>query len=217
MKQRHVRLPDPPLLLVTDRRQALRPLPEVLGAAFAAGVRWASVREKDLPEPEQIALARSLLPLARRFGARLTLHGSAAAAKEAGVDGLHLAAGQDAAAARAVLGEDALIGASIHSLGDAARLNGSMIDYALAGPAYETASKPGYGPALGPHGITAIARAAPIPVLAIGGVTPDDVAALIEAGAAGIAVMGTLMRSNDPSDEARLLLAALESARLHDQ
>src|SRR5580692_9915228 len=88
-----VRLPDPPLLLVTDRRQARRPLPEVVGAALASGCRWISLREKDLPDDEQIPLARMLLPMARRHGARLLVHGEAALAKLAGTDGVHLQSG----------------------------------------------------------------------------------------------------------------------------
>ena len=88
-------LPDPPLLLVTDRRQAGRPLAEVIAPACAAGCRWISVREKDLPAAEQVALARGLLPIARRWGARVTLHGTAEMARAAGVDGVHLAAGSD--------------------------------------------------------------------------------------------------------------------------
>ena len=96
------------LLLVTDRRQAAAPLSDMLGAAFAAGCRWASLREKDLPAEEQVQLARELLPLARRFGARLTLHGDPNLALAAGVDGVHLPAGGDVAAARAALGPDAL-------------------------------------------------------------------------------------------------------------
>jgi thiamine-phosphate pyrophosphorylase len=73
-------LPNPPLLLVTDRRQARRPLPEIVGAALSAGCRWISLREKDLPEDEQIPLARLLLPMIRRHGARLSIHGGAALA-----------------------------------------------------------------------------------------------------------------------------------------
>ena len=67
------------MLLVTDRRQARLPLADVVAAALAAGCRWVSLREKDLSEDEQIALARTLLPIARRHGARLTLHGDAGA------------------------------------------------------------------------------------------------------------------------------------------
>ena len=71
-----MKLPDPPLLIVTDRRQALLPLAEIVEAALEAGCRWISVREKDLPIAEQIELAQNLSPLTRRAGARLTLHGT---------------------------------------------------------------------------------------------------------------------------------------------
>src|SRR5262245_65315821 len=75
--RRNVNLPDPPFLLVTDRHQARHPLADIVRAALAAGCRWVSVREKDLSEEEQINLARTLLPMVRRSGARLSLHGEA--------------------------------------------------------------------------------------------------------------------------------------------
>jgi thiamine-phosphate pyrophosphorylase len=211
-----VRLPFPPLLLVTDRAQARRPLEEIVARACAAGCRWVSLREKDLPANEQIALARSLMPIAQRFDARLTLHGDADLARAAGLDGVHLSARDDAAAARAALGPEALIGISIHSAAEAAALDPVMIDYAVAGPAYLTASKPGYGPALGPGGFAAICRAARVPVVAIGGIEPENEAAVLAAGAAGIAVMGSVMRAEDPKNVIGDLLMAMvpESIRL---
>jgi len=205
-------LPDPPLLLVTDRRQAGRSLEEVIGPACAAGCRWISVREKDLPAAEQIALARALLPIARQWGARLTLHGTAEMARAAGVDGVHLAAGSDTAQARAIIGSG-LLGASVHTIPEAAALAAPEVDYALAGPAYATASKPGYGPALGAAGIAAIARAGRVPVLAIGGIAVATVLELIQAGAGGIAVMGSVMRATGVATEAMRLLAALADAQ----
>jgi thiamine-phosphate pyrophosphorylase len=205
-------LPDPPLLLITDRRQAGRPLGEVIAPACAAGCRWISVREKDLPAAEQIALARALLPIARQWGARLTLHGTADMARAAGVDGVHLAAGSDTAQARAIIGPG-LVGASVHTIPEAAALAAPEVDYALAGPAYATASKPGYGPALGAAGIAAIARACRVPVLAIGGIAVAAVLELIQAGAGGIAVMGSVMRATGVATEAMRLLAALADAQ----
>ena len=62
-------------------------------AALATGCRWVSMREKDLSEIDQVALARTLLSIARRHGACLTLHGDAALAKACGADGVHLPAG----------------------------------------------------------------------------------------------------------------------------
>jgi thiamine-phosphate pyrophosphorylase len=86
-----------------------------------------------------------------------------------------------------------------------------VIDYAVAGPAYLTASKPGYGPALGPDGLATICRATSVPVVAIGGIEADNVSAIIAAGAAGVAVMGSVMRSAEPCKAIDALLAALVS------
>lgn len=61
-----MRLPYPTLLLVTDRTQARRSLPEIVAAALGGGCRWISLREKDLPEDEQVVLARTLVPIARK-------------------------------------------------------------------------------------------------------------------------------------------------------
>jgi thiamine-phosphate pyrophosphorylase len=204
-----MRLPAPPLLLVTDRRQARRPLPEVVGLALAAGCRWVSVREKDLPEDEQIALVRTLLPMTRRHGARLTLHGDPALAKICGADGVHLSAGSDPLAVRVLLRPGKLIGVSIHTMTEAEAIDPSVVDYALAGPAFETPSKPGYGPEIGRKGLGEIARASGVPVLAIGGLNAARAAEVLAAGPVGIAVMGGIMRAADPGQEMRALVATV--------
>ena len=209
-----MQLPDPPLLLITDRRQARRPLDEIAAAAFSAGCRWVSLREKDLPPDEQVLLARAIASLARAHGARVTLHGEAALAKQAGADGVHLPAGVDPVAARKLVGPGKLIGVSIHTATEAEAIDPAIVDYALAGPAFETASKPGYGPEIGRKGLIDIARAARVPVLAIGGINPARLGELIAAGAAGVAVMGGVMRAADPAQEVRALIATLKDARL---
>jgi thiamine-phosphate pyrophosphorylase len=208
-----MRLPDPPLLLVTDRGQARRPLAEIVAAACAAGCRWISLREKDLAPADQVALARALLPLTRGSGALLTLHGEAATARAAGVDGVHLPSGGDVAGARAVLGEAALIGCSVHRVTELGGLAATTVDYVVAGPAHATASKPGYGPALDVVGVAGLAQAASVPVIAIGGIDAGNLAPLVQAGAGGVAVMGAVMRAADPGEEVRALLRALVRAR----
>jgi thiamine-phosphate pyrophosphorylase len=204
-----VKLPDPPLLLVTDRHQARLPLAEVVTAALVAGCRWVSVREKDLSADDQVALVRTLLPTARRHGARLTLHGDTALAKACGADGVHLPSGSDPARSRAMLGADMLIGVSIHTVTEAEAIDPGAVDYAIAGPAYETASKPGYGPEIGRKGLAEIACAARVPVLAIGGINVARVAEVLAAGPAGIAVMGSVMRATDPGQAMKALLATV--------
>lgn len=206
-----MRLPSPPLLLITDRKQAALPLTRLLDAAFAAGCRWASLREKDLSRTDQVRLGRELHIVARAHGATLTVHGDPAVAAEAGLDGVHLAAGADPAAARASLGGKALIGLSVHRPDELTRVDRHSVDYAIAGPAYATASKPGYGPWLGPEGIAASCAATALPVLAIGGIAPANIGELMRAGAAGIAVMGGVMRSADPGESVQELLRALRA------
>jgi thiamine-phosphate pyrophosphorylase len=208
-----VKLPHPRLLLVTDRRQARLPLIDAVAAALAAGCRWVSVREKDLSQDEQIALVRALLPIARRYGACLTLHGEADLAQACGADGVHLPAGSDATASRAMLGPEKLIGVSLHTVTEAEAIDPAVIDYAIAGPAFETPSKPGYGPEIGRKGLAEIAHAARVPVLAIGGLNASRAAEVLAAGPAGIAVMGGVMRSADPGQEVRGLLSVLETRR----
>ena len=188
------------------------PLADIVRAALSAGCRWVSVREKDLSDDDQIALVSTLLPIVRRHGARLTLHGDAALAKACGSDGVHLPAGSDPAASRALLGPDKLIGVSLHTVTEAEAIDRSVVDYAIAGPAFETPSKPGYGPEIGHKGLAEIARAAPVPVLAIGGLNATRAAEVLAAGPLGIAVMGSIMRAVDPGQEVRALLAIVAGA-----
>ena len=194
------RLPAPPLLLITDRTQAVGgDLVAVAGAALEAGCRWLSLREKDLPPAAQVALLERLCPLVRAVGGCLTIHGDPHLARLC--DGVHLGAGGDVAAARARLGPGALIGLSCHSKAELALAARQGADYASLSPIYLSASKPGYGPALGPASLAG----APLPVLALGGVGVAQVAACRAAGAAGIAVMGGPMRR--PAEMADLLAA----------
>jgi thiamine-phosphate pyrophosphorylase len=196
-------------LLVTDRHQARRSLVEIVGAALTVGCRWVSVREKDLPEEEQITLPRMLAPMVWRHGAKLTVHGEPKLAVAANADGVHLPAGSDPIAARKLLGDDKLVGVSIHTVTEAESIDPAAVDYAVAGPTFETASKPGYGPEIGHRGLGEIARAARVPILAIGGISAVRAAEVLASGPAGIAVMGGVMRAADPAQEMRALLATL--------
>ncbi len=207
-----MKLPNPPLLLVTDRRQARLPLVTVVAAALQAGCRWVSVREKDLPEDEQVLLARRMLLMAHSAGALLTLHGEPSLAKLAGADGVHLRSSGDPAVARALLGPEKLVGVSVHTVTEAEAIDPTLVDYALVGPTFETASKPGYGPEIGRKGLAEIARAAAVPVLAIGGINAARVGELIAADAAGVAVMGGVMRAADPAQRVAGLIATLNGS-----
>jgi thiamine monophosphate synthase len=127
----------------------------------------------------------------------------AGAAGSAGSSAVHLAAGDAFPRHR-----PAVVGRSCHSAAELAQAGAEGCDYLMVSPVFPTASKPGYGPALGPAGLAALLAGRTRPwAYALGGVQPEDVPACRAAGAYGVAVMGPLMR--DPG-MASAYLAALD-------
>ncbi|MFG1184248.1 thiamine phosphate synthase [Xanthobacter aminoxidans] len=197
---------------MTDRTLARGDLADVVAAACAGGCRWVSLREKDLPAAAQIALFARLRAVTAPFDARLTLHGPPALAQAAAADGVHLSGGGDAKAARALLGPGALIGLSTHTLAEATAADPAALDYITASPVFLTRSKPGYGPALGLEGLSAFARTSAVPVVALAGIDAETAPACLTAGAKGVAVMGGIMRADDPRAAFAALAAAASAA-----
>jgi thiamine-phosphate pyrophosphorylase len=102
------------------------------------------------------------------------------------------------AEARGRLGPAALVGLSAHGVTDVEAADAAGADYVTLSPIYQSASKPGYGP---PLGLDTIKRATQIgiPVLALGGITASNAAATMNAGAAGVAIMGSAMAAEKPA------------------
>jgi thiamine-phosphate pyrophosphorylase len=194
-------LPDPPVLLITDRRMAARPLPDVVEAALRGGCRWVLLREPDLARDDLIALGREILARCVRAGAMLSVSADLEASAAIGAGGLHLpqrlASKNLVKDARARLGDGALIGISCHSQAEAVAAERAGADYITLSPVFLTESKPGYGPALGPAGFRAVAAPLGIPALGLAGITAENASSVRGAGAAGIAVMGNVMRAGD--------------------
>lgn len=206
-------LPDPPLTIVTDRRRARLPLEEVAAAAFAAGARWISVREKDLPFAEQRDLVRRLARIAPA-DATVGLHGLPAPEAE-GVAAWHLPRHGDLGAARRLAPDARLLGRSCHSLAAVRDAAAAGADYVTLSPIFATESKPGYGPALGLAVLEAAAaklRPTGCRLLALGGVTPGTIGACRAAGADGAAIMGAVMGADDPGAAVAALIAGWKSA-----
>lgn len=201
-----------PLLVITDRTLARRALSEVIAETFAGGCRWLMVREKDLAPEQLAALVSEAVSLARACGATVSVNRDAAVAAACGAQGVHLPRDGDVREARRVMGAGALIGVSAHSLAEAQRAREEGADYVTLSPIYLSESKPGYGPALGLAELRRVATALPIPVIALGGISAGNAMACLHAGAAGVAVMGTVMRAGDPrravSEFVRCLLPA---------
>lgn len=191
------------LMVVTDRRQARAPLVAVVEAAVAGGARWVLLREKDLPAPERAALARQLRRVLAPVGGVLVVAGT----DPLGGDAVHLAAADPPAGQ--LRPRPPLVGRSTHDSTELARL--TTEDYATLSPVYPSGSKPGYGPPLGPDRLRWLCRRAGRPVFALGGIeTPAQAAACRRAGAAGVAVMGAVMRASEPAAVVADLLAALD-------
>ena len=201
-------LPVPPLLVISDHRQARLPLDEIAEQAFGAGCRWFSLREKDLAAAERRDLLGRLVSLGRGFGAAVMVHEDLEAAAAEGADGVHLPSRGNILAARSRLPRS-LIGASAHSAEEAAALLQAGADYVTASPVFVSASKPGYGPALGLDGLARVVATAGGPVVALGGVTESNAAGCLAAGACGIAAMGEVMRSLEPRISVQQLLRVI--------
>ncbi len=185
------------------------PLEALAAALFAGGCRWLSLREKDLPPPERLALLRRLVSLGKDRGAVVMVHDDLDAAEAARADGIHLPAGASVRSARARLGAAALIGQSVHGEDEIRRAAEEGADYVTLSPIFATASKPDYGPALG---VDALRKQRSLPIIALGGVEPENIGACLAAGAAGAAVMGGAMRDDDPARYMKALLAAVDAA-----
>jgi len=189
------------LLCVTDRSLlAEGSLDDWLAILCWNGLRGVSLREKDL-DPEALArLATACRPIFDRHHIQWTVNGSPAAARRAESTGVHLTAAQDVAAVRTELGPAALIGQSVHSLAEGLAAAAAGADYLVFGPVFATPSKAAFGPPAGVDRLRELASAVPLPVYAIGGMTPDRAEACRAAGAHGVAAVSSLMRSEAPDE-----------------
>lgn len=191
----------PILCLVTDRRRlpaarggdgpACDGLVELARAAGRAGVDIVQVRERGLPDRALLRLVERIVAAVAGSGTRVVVNDRVDIAVAAGAAGVHLKNGGPAPMrVRAIVPAGYLIGCSVHRPDDvrtAEQVDG--LDYAICGTVFESASKPGRRP-LGLAGLAAVVRAAPVPVLAIGGIAAGNAARVAGTGAAGVAAIG---------------------------
>ena len=206
------------LYAITDRHQcAPTPLTDVAQELLDAGVSAIQLREKDLDDTELIQLAQPIAELCRNYGAKLFINTSARVALEVGATGIHLPANAESVGAvKAQTKHNLYVGCSVHSL-DAAQKREAEgaegADFVTYSPIYRTASKPGYGPAVGVAGLTEVAETLKIPIFALGGITPTRVTECLAAGAFGVAVMSGVMSPKNAGEQARGYLYNIEFIR----
>jgi len=195
------------LYLITDRACcAPRPLDDVVREACAAGVRAVQLRDRDASAAE----VSRLCTIAHEHGAKLFVNARTIAAMGAAVpavDGLHFPDHPHVLNC----GESPLmVGRSVHSLETATACSG--VDFLLFGPVLTPISKTSVAPPRGLEALGAVARAVDVPVFALGGVTPDNARACLDAGAHGVAVVGSVMGAHDVAAAVRRFKDALGGA-----
>lgn len=194
----------PSLCFVTDA-DASRPVVDQAVAAAKGGAGWVQLRDKSLSDADFADLARILIAALADHGARLVVNDRVEVAIAVNAPVLHI--GQqdgDPRAIRARIGPDVVLGLSVCNAEELAHVP-EGVDYLGIGPLHATPSKPDHAPPIGLDGFTALARAARLPALAIGGVTVRDAAAIKAAGGAGLAVVSSISRAGDMEAAARAL------------
>ncbi len=209
--------PDLRVYLVTGPVGPGRCLTEVVQQAVAGGVTCVQLRDKTADRAGLVATARGLLDVLAPYGVPLLIDDDPWAARDAGANGVHIGPHDvSPSTAREVVGPGALVGWSVD---DVAQLDApaelAACDYLAVSPVWSTPSKRDTAPALGPDGVRAVrARASAwLPVIGIGGIDAANAGAVIEAGAAGVAVISALCSAADPRAAAADLLAAVDGAR----
>lgn len=187
--------------------------PAALAAkAVAGGVTMIQWRDKGASTAEQVAAVRRLVAA---VPVPVLVNDRADVAVAAGAAGVHVGHGDlTPAEARRIVGPDAIVGVTIHSLAEAEAADGAPIDYASVGGVFETTSKHNPQPPIGIDGFASIAarlraHRAALPVIAIAGITAERATALTGAGADGVAVMSAITRAADPAEAAAQLARAV--------
>jgi thiamine-phosphate pyrophosphorylase len=196
----------PTLLLVTDRHAtAGRDLMSVVERALDAGLPAVQLRDKDLPGRALCSLAERLRVATRRTGALLFVNDRVDIARAVEADGVQLGISTlPVDVARTLLPAGALVGESTHAIDE---VRATRADFVVFGPVYDTPSKRPYGPPQGERVRDAVA-AAPVPLVAIGGIGPETAGVLRTAGVHGVAVIRAILDAADPGTATRALLAA---------
>ncbi len=202
------------LYVITDLTNARgRSHPEIAEAAIRGGATAVQLRMKDEPARVIVETARAIAPVCRAAGVTFILNDRVDVALAAGADGVHV--GQDdlpAEDARRLLGGGRFLGVSAATEDEAAAAWRGGADYLGVGAVYATGTKADAGIPVGLDRIRAVSRAVPLPVVGIGGITVENAAAVIRAGAAGVAVITAVTLADDMVEATRRLREQVDAA-----
>ena len=190
------------LYLITDNNEDGKLLSKV-EAALTGGAKTVQYRAKEIRPDDRRAMARQLCELCHRHDALLIINDFPELAQEVDADGVHL--GQDdmpAVQARQIVGRNKLIGVSTHSVEEALKAEAQGADYIAIGSIFPTESKEDTT-LVGLKTLSMVRKAVRVPLVAIGGMTPEGAFEAIDAGADAVAVISGIMRDNDPARAAK--------------
>lgn len=180
-----------------------RDIAEVVTAAAEGGVTMVQLRNKIDPKPLVAAQASILCELLKPYNIPFLVNDYVDIAHDAGADGAHIGQGDiSPTEARKILGEDAILGLTAFTAEHISAVDPALVDYIGTGPFFPTQTDKGK-PVLGAEKFAALIRQAPVPVVGIGGITPDNVTHVLKAGADGVAMMRAISAADDPCEAAR--------------
>ncbi len=175
------------------------------------GAAMIQLRDKRATPADFYAAAKESVKHAREHGVLVIVNDRVDVALAAGADGVHL--GQDdlpVEQARHILGDDAIIGLSTHSVEQAREALSLPVDYIAAGPIFNTGTKDRADPAIGIDGLRMVRAAiGPFPLVAIGGIDGDNLQKVLSAGADSVAIISGLIREADNIEDKMRLLSSL--------
>ena len=180
--------------------------------ALEGGCRWIQLRMKDASDDEVRKAAAEIQPMCKAHDAIFLLDDRVELAKELKADGVHLGKNDmPVDEARRVLGEDYIIGGTANTFEDIERLARQGADYIGCGPFRFTTTKKNLAPVLGIEGYREIIKkmeeaGIDLPVVAIGGITAEDIDDILATGVRGIAVSGTVIRAENPVEEMKQII-----------
>lgn len=190
---------------------------EGIRVALEGGCRWIQLRMKDAPAEEIIACAEEVIPLCRRHGAKFLLDDHVELVRQLGADGVHLGKNDmPVDEARKILGPDIIIGGTANTIEDIIRLHKQGADYIGCGPFRFTTTKKNLSPILGLDGYKSIVLkmkelGIDLPIVAIGGITVEDIPAVMGTGVSGIALSGAILGAPDPVEMTARIIETIDN------
>ncbi len=187
--------------------------------ALEGGCRWIQLRMKDASVEEIEKEALRIQPLCKKYGAIFILDDQVELAKKIHADGVHLGKlDMPIAKARELMGKDFIIGGTANTFDDVKAHYEAGADYIGCGPFRFTSTKKNLSPILGTEGYRNIISRMKeahidLPIVAIGGITYDDIPAVMETGVTGIALSGAILRAKDPVEETRRIISLVNQSK----